>query len=61
MKWKNPQKNPHQWLSDYARECRRQQPIKLLGIIRRLLRVLDADQIQDLFQEEMEKDGYFDE
>lgn len=56
MKWKNP----HQWLSDYARKCRRRTPI-LLNIIRRLARGLDADGIQDLFQEEMKKDGYFDE
>ena len=56
MKWKNP----HQWLNDHARKYRRQLPA-LLDIIRRLVRALDADTIQHLFQEEMGKDGYFDD
>lgn len=56
MKWKNP----HQWLIEHSRKFRRQPPA-LLGIIRRLARALDADTIQDLFQEEMKEDGYFDD
>lgn len=48
---------PRQWLIDYARR-KGNTPI-LLAIIRRLVRVMDADQIQDLFQKEMKKDGYF--
>lgn len=48
--------NPHQWLVEHARDARKHQPTRLMGIIRKLARAL----IQHLFKEEMEKDGYFD-
>lgn len=57
-KWKNP----HQWLNDHIK--RRAVSRTMSGwrhIIRRLVRALDADTIQHLFQEEMERDGYFDD
>lgn len=56
--------HPGQWLehhidqlrdsgSDYAR-------LDLASLARRLGEQLDSDTIQDLFQGEMEEDGYFD-
>lgn len=61
MRWKNP----HQWLIEHVETHRGSTAgayrTYFLGIIRRLVRALDADMIQHLFLEEMEKDGYFDD
>lgn len=51
-------KNPHHWLMDKMREANGGQ---LLNITVALLRMVDADQIQDRFEREMDEDGYFDE
>lgn len=50
---------PHDWLFDKIR--RTDDVDKLRCYAYALLRRLDADEIQDLFQIEMDQDGYFDE
>lgn len=58
MKWNNP----HQWLNDHIKHRAASRTVSAwLRITRLLVHALDADTIQHLFQEEMEKDGYFDE
>ena len=57
-KWNHPQDRLDDYLTSLA-----EPPVSvcnLLGIARTLAGKLDSDQIQDLFQDEMEADGYFD-
>lgn len=57
-KWKNP----HQWLLEHVERRAASRTVSAwLRIIRKLVHGLDADMIQLLFQEEMKKDGYFDD
>ena len=52
--------NPHEWLESHIAELDTDDNrIELLAIIRALASVLDNDQIQDLFQSDMDADGYF--
>ena len=51
-KWKNA----HEWLYDKLIKCG---DSELLSITDRLIRMVDANQIQDIFQKDMEYDGYF--
>ena len=62
--------NPGEWLESHVdllldrvrvggRQCRRTAALDLAALARTLGRELDADQIQDLFQDAMEEDGYF--
>jgi len=50
--------NPHEWLAWYVQNVPAQE---LPAIIMDLARHLDGDVIQDLYQTEMEKSGYFEE
>lgn len=50
--------NPHEWLEDYIP---RMIVPRLRQTIRDLASLLDNDQLQDLFEKEMDMDGYFDE
>lgn len=49
---------PHQWLLDKAETMTVEE---LHGILRDVAWRLDGDSILDLFQDEMERDGYFTE
>lgn len=52
--------NPHEWLESHIAELDiDDNRLELLAIIRALASVLDSDQIQDLFQSDMDADGYF--
>lgn len=51
-KWNNPQ----EWLLEQAELWPAEM---LLSVVRDLVSRTDADTIQDLFQSEMDKDGYF--
>jgi hypothetical protein len=53
-KWKHPQ----DWLFDKMKEAR---PQELFSLACELLQLVDADQVQDVFEAEMDADGYFDE
>jgi hypothetical protein len=53
-KWKNP----HEWLFEKMKSWSTEE---LYCVVDGLANRLDADTIQDLFQIEMEQDGYFDE
>lgn len=48
--------NPHQWLLEHFRDA---EPDERARVATRLMQRVDADTIQDLFQAEMERDGYF--
>ena len=50
-------KCPHDWLAEKSAE--EEDPVKLRTFIRELAGKLDCDSIQDLFQGEMDEDGYF--
>ena len=50
--------HPLEWLQEWIRDA---EEIELRTLARQLAELLDADQIQDLFQSEMSDDGYFDE
>jgi hypothetical protein len=52
-KWENP----HAWLMEKAQSWSTEQ---LYCAVDSLANRLDTDAIQDLFQSEMEQDGYFD-
>ena len=58
-KWKNP----HQWLIDHIkRRAGSRTTSAWLRITRKLAAAtIPADTIRELFQEEMERDGYFDD
>jgi hypothetical protein len=52
--------NPHEWLLDrIARAAKEGDTAWLLVSIRATATELDADTVQDLFQTEMNEDGYF--
>ena len=55
FRWNSPQ----EWLEEKLRGT--DDPIELHAYATSLLSLLDADQVQDLFQSEMAADGYFDE
>lgn len=49
--------SPHEWLLDTILDADK---AELRGIIQNLITKLDADEIQDLFESQMEGDLYFD-
>ena len=51
-KWESP----YDWLMDKATEW---DEIQLLAELRNLAQLLGSDALQDLYQSDMEKDGYF--
>jgi hypothetical protein len=51
--------NPHEWLFDKAHD--EWTPEQLFAAFRDIVEKCDADTLQDLFQTEMDRDGYFDE
>lgn len=51
-KWTYPQ----EWLAEKAREWTKEQ---LYSTLMQIAKEMDADSVQDLFQREMEIDGYF--
>jgi hypothetical protein len=52
--------NPHEWLLDrIARAAEDGDNGWLLAAVRLMASRLDADDVQDLFQTEMDEDGYF--
>lgn len=53
-KWENP----HEWLNERLGKCEDVHQFKMYA--KELLTKINADDIQDLFQDEMDKDGYFD-
>lgn len=54
-RWSHPQ----EWLQDYIKE-RSEDANELFSLASELAQHLDGDQIQDLFQSDMDADGYFD-
>jgi hypothetical protein len=48
--------SPHDWLDDH---CATADVLELRSVIRDLLSKLTGDDLQDLFQTEMDADGYF--
>lgn len=59
----NPWDGPQDWLRDviqgHAAETQGPGAAPLVSILDSVLSLLDADQIQDTFQQEMDDDGYF--
>lgn len=53
-RWNNPQ----EWLLDRVRG---ESPGWVFAAIETIIPLLDADFVQDLFQDEMDRDGYFEE
>lgn len=51
--------NPHEWFLVWIEQ--ETDPVKLRAQLRFVAGRLHSDQIQDLFQSEMEEDGYFEE
>lgn len=49
--------NPYEWLLEHFRDAG---PDERARIATLLMQQVDGDAIQDLFQKEMDKDGYFD-
>ena len=49
--------SPNEWLSDQLAAT--DDPAKLRGYLTAILDLLDPDMLQDVFQTEMEQDGYF--
>lgn len=49
---------PSEWLNDHVDESRGNNA-ELFSVINTLMSKLSEDDIQDLFQAEMERDGYF--
>jgi hypothetical protein len=53
---------PHDWLNQYVRKKEAKGAIAdLVNVIWCLCQEVDADSIQDLFQDDMVADGYFDD
>lgn len=50
--------NPHVWLTDCLLH-EKWTPAEVVGVAINLASVIDPDEIQNLFQEEMDEDGYF--
>lgn len=48
---------PHEWLAEKATS---DDPVYVRGLLNSLLRYIDAEDIQEIFQAEMDADGYFD-
>lgn len=59
--WKNPWESVHDWLMDKILVTDTGCNYALRSIAEQLAKALDADTIQDLFQDEMKDDGYFKE
>jgi len=55
-KWNNPQ----EWFQSYV-ERNKDNPVELFNLCLLLAGQLDSDTIQDLFQADMDADGYFQE
>lgn len=53
-KWENPQ----EWFREYLME---REPNELYSLCQELAGRLDSDEMQDLFQSDMDADGYFDD
>jgi hypothetical protein len=53
--------NPHEWFEQFWRGKIEQGSSELYSIGMELARQLDSDGIQDLFQSDMDADGYFQE
>lgn len=51
--------HPHEWLAEWVEEVYKE--TELRWIIGQLASKVDPDSIQDLFQEEMDEQGYFEE
>lgn len=51
--------HPYEWLREYVSNIKDEQTLK--SIIFSLMSKCDGDMIQDIFQNEMDNDGYFDE
>jgi len=51
--------SPHDWLDSHLEKVSAE-PGELLSEAKELARKLDADQIQDIYQSDMDADGYFD-
>lgn len=49
--------NPHEWLQEAVAK----KQINTNDLLTLINQSVDGDQIQDLFQNDMDKDGYFDE
>lgn len=58
--WENPWKSVHDWLDEHIDNATTADQ-ELFSIAKSLARSVDGDTIQDLFQDEMEDDGYFKE
>lgn len=56
-KWKNKWENPHHWLNEKAMDWDKN---KLYAALVHLTHTVDPEEIQSLFQNEMDNDGYFD-
>ena len=51
----------HAWFADYVTRTAEEDGVTgVLGIIRELVEKIDGDTIQDLYQSEMDDDGFFD-
>ena len=48
--------NPGEWLNE---KIERANGLELLALLTRIVSTMDFDTIQDLFQAEMDQDGYF--
>jgi len=48
--------SPYEWLMEY---CTDLEPSELLSVVQELAMKLDSDALQDLYQSEMDADGYF--
>ena len=53
----NKYNNPIEWLHDHTKDMKSYELKRLVFL---LANKLDFDTLQDLFQNEMDKDGYFD-
>lgn len=52
--------HPIEWLNDKITELSQKDDVsELCSVARSLAEALDGDTIQDLFQDEMDEDGYF--
>jgi hypothetical protein len=54
--------SPHEWLSEKVTQAYQSgNSSYLAGLLNDIIPKLDGDTIQDIFQDEMDGDGYFDE
>lgn len=55
----NPWERAHDWLMDVISNHAAESKAELVSLARDMATALDSDQIQDLFQSDMDDDGYF--